>query len=68
MAICLQAAVKTGAKILLGETEQAEPWTLKERMEKNASPERAWGRHPMSCFLLNAVAVTLKTMYILDEL
>ena len=49
-------------KVMLGETEQAEPVVCKQRVEKNASPGRAWGRHPMSCFPLNGGAVA-RTKY-----
>lgn len=44
---------------MLGETEQAEPVVCKQRLEKNASPGRAWGEHPMSHFPLNGGAVAL---------
>lgn len=46
-------------KVLLVETEQAEPVVSKERVEKNASPVRAWSRHPVSCFPLNGRAIAL---------
>lgn len=46
-------------KVMLEETEQAEPVVCKQRVEKNASPGRAWGEHPISHFPLNGGAVAL---------
>lgn len=46
-------------KVLQGETEQTEPVISKDRVEKNASLGRAWGRHPMLCFPLNGGTAAL---------